>query len=360
MKNKHKWLTAIIAIVSAVTGLGMTSCNNGSSPTITYYTLNFDKGDIEFRSETNAFTKDERDAIIAEINKLTPADFEEFAGYVAKWTFQRNVPGGRSITLDADNKAIIVSNALTVDGILADFAAGKAAAIAAREAEYLAGIEPDPTNIPRDGINFHIAGGVFTRAEIAALQAQILAAGTLTAFADFINQITIERGDNAGSHSLTGTGAETKANVTIGHNALTSSITAALEAAQTAVEDARPHQDNIAFINGVDIRVPASAGLTLEQITDLIERLTTALNRDDVVNNANRGDLKIIEITGIMDENAQLSNYAGGIIRGTIHSSNPLGIAIRTRLNEGWAGFAYAHDANVIFLADMGRDNQRG
>jgi len=201
----------------------------------------------------------------------------------------------------------------------------------------------DPTFTGGHGIVFK-GSGSFTQAEINAINAEIAGLN----LADFAGYITSWTRTKSGGRAIILEGDPGEEKAVIFSDGSMGNILADLTAGKDAAEDARHHPDNIAYINGVDIRVPAAAGLTPEEIENLIERLTTALNRDDVANNANRGDLNIIEITGIVSNN--LSNYAGGIIRGTV-GTGALGIAIRTRVIEGWSGFAYAHDANIHFLA---------
>jgi hypothetical protein len=160
MKNMA---SAVMVVMILAAGFVTVGC--GDSPLDKYFTLELDKGYIEFRSEKDAFTQSELNAIVAEINKLTTANFAEYAPYVARWTFQKTVPGDREITLNTDKKALITSNSKTAAGILADFAAGKIIAYKAQNPDP----DPvDPIDITREGINFKTSGE-FTQDEIDAI-----------------------------------------------------------------------------------------------------------------------------------------------------------------------------------------------
>jgi hypothetical protein len=118
------------------------------------------------------------------------------------------------------------------------------------------------------------------------------------------------------------------------------------------------HPDNIGYINGVDIRVPASAGLIAEQKADLLIRLTTAMNLDPIANHANIDLLKIVEITGF-NEAISRENLNGGILRGIVHPTGGLSGWLMGALEEGWA-MAYNSKTNTIHIAGSARVNQRG
>jgi len=167
--------SVVIGVMVAVTGLGMTSCNNGNgtekeTPEPEIEHLNVTRAGINFRT-AGYFTQTEIDAIAAELAGLTDAQLAPFTGYVVRWT--RNVAGGLQVTLEGaagSEKAIINSSSGT---ILENLTAGKAGAQQARE-DYLEAQK-------------HIGtwGGVKFRVENIADKAQVE-----TAFESLKNNIT--------------------------------------------------------------------------------------------------------------------------------------------------------------------------
>ena len=120
------------------------------------------------------------------------------------------------------------------------------------------------------------------------------------------------------------------------------------------------HPDNIDYIpvNGrnIDIRVPASAGLTPEQKADLLTRLETALSHEVIAGHTNIDLLKIIEVTGFGDST---ENFAGGIIRGKVPNGGQIIGWLNVALMEGFP-VAYNSKTNTIHIASANIGNQRG
>ena len=332
---------AIIAIVSVVTGLAFTSCNNGTNSEKPNPGATITVNGISITYPAGMTT--------AQIDALRAMNLSGFTEYISSITIKND--GGFSYTFtgaDGSEKAVIFTGKKEASDIIIELDDKDIInkVIAERE-----GSAVDPLDRTHDGIEFRSLGEGYDQSDMddinAALNA-LVAGGQLAQFSDYVASWTVTTAETGNYINIATVGepGQEKAAITVS-NERALSILDDLTAGKTDAQEARLY---IGTWGGIEVRV--APGVDRAHGQAAFDSLSSEQDVEGFMA-FNNGRITVVEITGPAGLN-EMDSFENGVVRGTLDSGT---LSIFDLMSFAWSMAQIQQIGNTIYIV-RGMDAQ--